>query len=723
MAISSARFRATPPAAARRRALRSGLVASSVLVVAACGGGSPPPHAPAPATAAKVGGEAPPDVSAVPTPEKLLVFARVNRPGQVVNAVGGWVGLPLPAADAVGEILSGETVGGAIDLDQPVDVAVAGDPRGHSPKPQWAMAAAVKSPSEAREILGKTFSMTGGKNGVVRLEEKGRPKGDDADDDEDERHCALYPAFVPGGGTGVRLVCSSTPGGLESLGPYLSRTAPRQAYPSDLHVDATLSPLRPLIQTGRTLLPAMAANMLGVKRAESAAIADLATAMIGDVVDFALDLDKLSVDAKVDEAAASATLVSSFQDSSSLLARLATSHPERADAPPQAFWRLPADTDTAFFHRGVDAKDLDHPRDLLLKVVDDALDKEGAPAADKKALDDALTHLASLLTSPGVVARGMDWAAIQKAMAAQRAAGTEPAPKPGAKPGAGTAATSPAAEAARTTAWSSLAGWAMAEVDQPAAQVGGAAKELAAAMSRPGVVKWLKSSTAAGAPPLSVKIAPASAKAGKLPNDTVHLTVTSVHVIDEGEHGAPRPVAPAAPGAAAGKGAAAATPTAGATAAAAASKPKLAKPVTLHLFIVPDNGHAWIAFGLDEALLGSRLRAVLGTAAASEPAGTIADREGLGDLRSAKPSSGGFLDSRSLFAGTPIGYVTMRMPQRTLNDPFRGLAATPSQGATAIPFTFLAQAPANGAKGGTFVMTTKVPKAAIVDLVAIAMHH
>src|SRR4029079_1868880 len=105
---------------------------------------------------------------------------------------------------------------------------------------------------------------------------------------------------------------------------------------------------------------------------------------------------------------------------------------------------------------------------------------------------------------------------------------------------------------------------------------------------------------------------------------------------------------------------------------------------------------------------------------------TLAKREGLDDLRAAKASAGGFLDARAVLAGTPLGYALQRPTPVTssLPDPFRGLATTPSQGAAPISFTVLSQAVAAGAppKGGSVVTTLKVPRAAIVDIVAVAMH-
>jgi hypothetical protein len=678
-------------------------------VSTACGG-SPPPEAPPPAvpTSKPAVAAMPADTSEVPEPKTLLLFTRINKPSDALKMVGAWTSLPMPASDDAAELITGKPVGRAIDLDKPIDFALASDPRGRGVKPLYAISVAVKSADEAQSVLSEHFKVSAGGSGIIKLEEKktrgGPSEREPADDDDDgsgpERRCQLTPSA---GDAKMRLICAGTDAALRELAPYLARTAPRRAYPADIHAEGRIDPLKPMVSSGKQMVPMMVRSLLGGGAGKnSSAIADVVNAVVGDGIDFALDLDRLSFDAKLEDKGASAVFTTSFKDTSSLTSRIVTSHPERADVPPAAFWHLPADSDATFFHRGVDASEINHPRDLLLEALGHKFEIDGMPTADRKVVTDALTHYLAIVTSPAVYAKGVDVAGVQKALAAVKSK-KELSDGPLRKDAA-TKDAKPAQTDAEVKAIEQLAGWALVGVEEPATKVQAVAKEWAATFARPGVAKWLKEGSALdGLPPPTLKLQPVAAKLG-LPKDTVQLELTVVHSLGDAPSSAP-PAPPVAPKA----GAVPSKPTA-----AAAPKKILARPTKLHMYFVPDGTRTWIAFGLDEALVASKVLAALGT---SPEAGTLAKREGLDELRTAKVNSGGFIDVRGFAAGTAFEYV-LDNPPSTFRDPFRGIAGSPQQGQTPIPFTFLSQS--GTGPGRAMVVTAKVPRTAIQDIVLLA---
>lgn len=646
---------------------------ASVLCSGIACGGSPPPEATAlpvaapakPATVAAV----PADVSAVPEPPTLLMFANVAKPAQALRVVGGWTNMPMPAADEAAELLTGSTIGRAIDLEKSISVAVASDPHGKSVKPIYAISVAVVSLEEAKKALSERFKMTASSGGILKLEElkhDKRDRGDEEDEGDDARKCELIPAF---GSAATRLVCGGTDSALLLLAPYLARTATRANFPSDIHIDVKLEPVKPMVTQGRAMLPTLVRSALG-SQAGSSAFSDILGALVGDGVDLALDIDKVSVDATLSDPSATGIISASFSGSQSVMARIATSHPERADAPPATFWHLPVDADAAFFSRGIDAKEIEHPRDVIIEAVNRSLDKEGVAAADKRALGDAVKDWLALTSAPAVYAKGVDWAAVQKTSAEARSA------KPASK------------EAAERAALEQFAGWSMVGLDEPIAKVGSVAKEWVAVWNRPGITKVLKEQTKEGAP-ATLRIQPIS-KEISLPKDSLHLVLTVTH-----ETGTD----PSEPPVIAKKG----TPP---------PKPKLAKPLKLHVLIVPDAGRTWVAMGADEALAASKVKIALST---TTDATTLARRDGLDDLRSAKMSSGGFFSVRGVVSGGALGSA-LEKPTSRFRDPFGTLAAS-----TPVPFSFVAQAPSPGG-AGSVILSAKVPRAAIQDIVNLATH-
>jgi len=273
-----------------------------------------------------------------------------------------------------------------VDGTQPIDFAATVEPKVGA-TPLFAVALGMKSLDAARGALGASFDFTPADNGVLRMEPHGDVREEGKKGGDSELRCELAPSV---GGSPFRLVCASSHEALTSLAPYLTRTTPRKTIAADAHLEFHADPVKGLATVGRMQGPAILSAILGLSSVDDPAAVELLNAVIGDVFDYTADLDGMSLDASLDPAQGTLTYRTTFKSSGSLMARLATAHPERADVPPGAFSRLPADADFAFFGGGIDDADLLHPRDVLVAAAREQLRKVKLPEADRRALTELL---------------------------------------------------------------------------------------------------------------------------------------------------------------------------------------------------------------------------------------------------------------------------------------------------------------------------------------------
>jgi hypothetical protein len=129
----------------------------------------------------------------------------------------------------------------------------------------------------------------------------------------------------------------------------------------------------------------------------------------------------------------------------------------------------------------------------------------------------------------------------------------------------------------------------------------------------------------------------------------------------------------------------------------------------VHVFIVPDGDHTWLAISEDVALARATVRGVLAGSGA-----TLAGRTDLAPLRAAPPGSIGFASLRGLIAMSTQDETTADLV--TLEGKLRSLARLPSAGAT--PF-FLSMVPTPSADGSGAVLRidTVMPLTSALDLI------
>lgn len=599
------------------------------------------------------------DLSPVAMPDGLVGFARVKKPQAVLDMAGKWTGFPMPNVDVLVEFMIGESVGRVLDASQPIDAALVVNTKTRSIKPMIAVSAAVRSMDEAKSAFskGKLEPWT---NGALRITGLGPPG------EEDEHLCVLAPSV---GAASARLVCGDSEPALEALVPYLTRTAPKESTTSDLHVMLRTEPVRETIQQMRSGIPALIGLMGGRGGLGGPPVfREMVEAVVGDAVDLASDLDKVEIDGDLADAGASLNATAHFRSSNSLLARIATSHPERTDVPPAAFWHLPAETDIAYFHRGVDEKELAHPKQLLDAVLMAVFEEGNLPDAQRRALADVSMKSISLLANPLVFAKGVDSAGIQKAQAAQKAV------KPGDRV---------AEEDARRAMKEQTGGWYLLGYGDPAAKLAQPLKDWVTVWNNPAFVKWMKDRRGKDAqiPTMKLTAAPKG-----LPKDTTHFEFS----IPGYRFDPPQPPGSKTP----------------------AAKLPPPKPTVLHVVVVPDGGKSWVGFALDANMISTKIIATLPNA---PEAGTIAKRPGLEMLHEGKMGAAGFVTLRGVVTGLPIRDA---LRSEGFADPFKSI--NDRQGIVPLPFTLTAE---NGSGGGigNFVVKGKLSKEAIGDVVRYVM--
>jgi hypothetical protein len=626
----------------------------------------------------------PVDLSPVPEPATLVVTARFAKLSASLATAHGWTKLPMPQSEQVTELLTSEAVGAVVDLDQPIDFAVAVVGTGTKMKDLTALSAAVKDPEKVKASLAERYKLVPGDNGALVIQGLGKPARETADDDSDDdgkrapeerdasRTCELAPAF---GDAPVRLVCGFTPRALAELGPWLTRTATRGASTADVHVEVRMKPLQSTLADQKHLLGMIIGSVIGGRLGLSS-LRDLAVALGTDLVDFAGDLDGASADVTLGDAGVQAAVTMKLSGTTSALARIATSHPERSGPAPAAFWQLPGDADIAMFNRGVDEKELAKGRDLVLEAVGSALGESGVKDADRKAIVESLAKLVS--PAAMVYGSGLDLDAVRRAFATEK--------------GLTVQSEQTEKEEAKRQTIEAFLGWRVIELDEPSTRTASGLKELAAAIGRPSVGAAYREKLRDAVPP-ALRSVPVPKTAG-LPAGAQHF-VLELHTLERKAPSPPRPGNPAPP---------------------APKKPHgPLRPLLVHIFLLPDGHRTWLAVGGDEAVTASRLALTLGSGGDK-----LATHAALAPLKDASVGAGGFVTARGLPEAAQQIPLVLNGATWVAKETFDEAIQMPHQGLTPILFSSTAQ---SGGPMAVTVTRLTLPRDAIEDAVSAVLRH
>src|SRR5687768_15388351 len=113
------------------------------LAALSCGGNPPPPAAPGPTASVAQVESAPMDLSPAPEPATLVLFARIKKPQEVLRTVSGYAKIPMPEGGDAVDMVLGASVGRALDLGQPIDIAAAMSGK-HMSRPAYAFSFALR---------------------------------------------------------------------------------------------------------------------------------------------------------------------------------------------------------------------------------------------------------------------------------------------------------------------------------------------------------------------------------------------------------------------------------------------------------------------------------------------------------------------------------------------------------------------------------------------------
>jgi hypothetical protein len=592
-------------------------VLASCVAFLACGGAPPKPANPNTLPIATATAKAAPavDLSPVEMPASAVVLVHVSHAAASADVISDWASQPLDAGSILTEMV-GKRIAAAVDLDSPADFLVMAKDRGaaRDPDASFAVALGVKNFEAAKSMLEGDYGLLPLPNGAFEIQ---RGHGRHRDGDSDFRSCALAPAIG-----GARVVCSRNATTRDAALPYLTRGVARLAsIKSDLHVEARPGPFHDMLRRERRHVVSHGARAMGGAY-EMRAVWEAA---VSDLIDGFLDTDAASLDANVDRKSGTAALTISASGSRGLVTRMLSAHPERAEPPPAAFFRLPGDADVAFFEHGLDADQLASPKAAILQAVTAGIDRENKlKDADRKAMLDALGRTIDLLSLPAVYARGVDYAKAVPAVA-------------------GLDDRSSAAKI--RAAIEGAAGWDVIGVEGPPDRIAAVLKDWTKVVARPRVA------VAMGHDAPTWRVTPAR----NAPRGSIHLAMRVSH--DDYDWMAPR-----------GKNGA----------------PKKRPPIvlTMHTFIVPDHDRAWIVSALDESTAAAKARAIVSGASGT----TLASRAGLEAMKTVRVNAGGFITPRGAGMGIPFTWLVGSPRYKATSDPLLGVSAQ-TQYTTPLVFT------------------------------------
>jgi hypothetical protein len=543
-------------------------------------------------------------------PANLAIWLRLGAPAHDLPFAA--VLLPLdPQIAAVlqrpGLLLGlglGSTLAGAADLEQPVDLACPLVTDGAPMSDRYAFSIAMKSAGPDPAALRDTFHLVTKSFGRIGLEDAGGGGGGKIGQ---RLACDLWPAWR---GVASRLVCASDAPLLESFGPYLARgVAQRPAGPAvRLHTTSAM------LRQGSN---GIAAPTAGTDDATTRTITAWASQYLDDVgsIDTTLDLPNGHVQIVVEE---------TFRRAASVATTLQLARPGEPQRLPEAFWRLPIDSDVALYFQGAPPALVRPLGAKAFQEIIAAVPAEELPASAHAEIVDALKTL-FLTGGPVLVAHGHDRAAAQKAL--DKLLATPDA--------SGKKQPTPAAAKALVAARSALQGWTLVHVDEPPRVWHDGLRELARVMIKDYSIEAaaaLKAEAKSGAP-----AAPAKPKKVNRETSTVtEIAVKAAEGLPEGSlHFALH------------------TRKNKAFVPEAASAQPPVIDHDFHLFMAPDGESAWLALAEDEALARARLQIQVKRAAT----GTLADRSDLAALRAQAGAGAGFT--------TLSGVVSLLLPDES----------------------------------------------------------
>lgn len=610
------------------------------------------------------------DLSPVKEPATFVGWARLSDTERTLATAFGYVGMPAPNAEMLGDLLEMRELSAVVDLTQPLEAAVflMGE---RTPTPRVLVSVPLRSLADAKKKLAALTIAD--KDGILTLD---MDRHADAEDESrleaSSKLCMLGPAVGKRAGIAgaPRMVCGRRDA-LEMHAGYMTRTLPTLSAPSPLYLE--LRP-RPLRAPARDLAKMAQALRFLLDTPALMGLVELATAAADDGAQLVGDLDAITVEGNLAAEGAQAKINLRFASAQSTLAKLMVSHPERAGTPPAGFALVPSAPSAAMYNHGVDLTPLDPALARLLAQLGELAQQEGFPQVDRVRVEGLITRAKTLIAPAASSSAGLDPATDQLLSTWSTSKGT------------------PAAiNKARLELVAALEGWKETHAAVAPSEVINLIEETRVVFNSPTLRKWLLGKLKGGADPgvekraaqtlaaavLKVKVSNAPASA-KLPAGTqiVQMTTPRIDQIVASDHTKP-------------------------------SAPKV-ELQNEWLYLTPEGTGTLIVRAASSAFAATKMKEALAKAGEGH--------EAVKKLASTKASGGLFLTPRLLAAA---------FAQKTLNSPdaqpssrvvrrFRAASDEP------VFFTWTALPQAENAAAGALELSLEVPKKTLLSLIPLA---
>lgn len=397
------------------RALYQAKVLAILGCLVACGGeNTPPPKTPVPVATETVVEPSEPvvDLSPVSAPRDLVLRGHLARPAHTLNTFGRWaLGMPVD----VRSLLRAAVTGAKVQLDElvaweaPIQLAGVLLPEQSRPDLDVVVSLGLTDLRRAVSTLREMgVNMERVAPGVYRVSESGR-------DDETEvaswlSQCA---AAASRGPSPARLVCASSLQALDELLPYATRGLPEAPSsgnefefefipePLQRHYGAHVSNLTGL---SGLLVREGALDHPGFDRA----LADVAYAVAGELKTLAFDFERLRLTGKLQEASSrfDLSLALKLKGADSWLGATLKDASAVAGPAPEVFWQLPAEVTKASYVHAIERARLRPVLRTLADLFDGLLDHGGVHRAARLRVRELVTDLESVIAVRFVMAEG-----------------------------------------------------------------------------------------------------------------------------------------------------------------------------------------------------------------------------------------------------------------------------------------------------------------------------
>lgn len=626
--------------------------ASAIALVTGCGGPSAPvasPKAVVPVSPPAVV-EAP--LTQVAPPPELFAVARFANPARAMDTAVRWASLPLDWRGLIAREVPGlERV---LAFDAPVDVIAVLDPAAKlEPRVNWAFSAGVSSPDAAANFFRE-------QGRTVTRDTVGSYRMHDSDLD-----CVAIRAL---GTAPARVVCSDDANAVDALAPYMARGLPTESFgPAEIHAHVVAEPFQrrygAQIALLRTVGVPFALRELELDSpAFDRALRDALYGLSDEVIALAVDANRIDLDATVTPDGTGLDVSTSFAFSgqkSWTASTFALAAPHAAAAP-DFFWKLPEDATAASFSVYSDPTRMAGVAESVRALLDGWLAFEKMSEPRRAALTDAVGQAFTISAKSAYATFPV---APNKTPVVTDADRTR--------------------DAARVQIGSHLFA-----LDNGGDHLTNVAAELVKALSDPGFRAHLVKTGVVSADELPKALARAPKSAKGLPKGSKVFELDLPGVWFSPDFHPPMLQTAAAP---------------------KHARPKAPKSTTralpFLLAVVPDGSLTWFSIGTDETETLERIVLVRAGGAA-----TLANREGLGTLRTDPVLSGGF---SSLAAGL-ASFMSPGAP-KSLELDENALNRLPHKGET--PILIHVGVDAHGPK---VTAAARLPQPVIEDVVALA---